>query len=92
MHILLTANHHDGEYHGHPVKTGQAVIGRKELAARLKISEQSVRTALKHLESTGEITIKPTNKFSVVTIENWAKYQGEDEQINQQANQQLTNN
>lgn len=96
MDILLNANYHDGEYMGHPIKAGQCVIGRKALSERLGISEQSVRTALSHLKSTGEITIKTTNKFSVATVENWAKYQiGESEtnqQINQQTNQQLTNN
>lgn len=96
MDILLNANYHDGEYMGHPVKAGQCVVGRKALAERLGISEQSVRTALSHLKSTGEITIKSTNKFSIVTIENWGKYQIQEErsnqQSNQQANQQLTNN
>lgn len=90
--ILLNANYEDGEYHGHPIKAGQCVIGRKALSQRLGISEQAVRTALKHLESTGELTTKSTNKFSVATIEKWAIYQGTDAQDNQQANQQSTNN
>ena len=90
--ILLHTNYEDGEYMGHPVKIGQCVIGRKALAERLGISEQSVRTALKHLQKTKEITIKSTNKFSIATITNWAMYQEKDDNANQQANQQLTNN
>ena len=90
--ILLHTNYEDGEYMGHPVKIGQCVIGRKELAERLGISEQSVRTALKHLQKTKEITIKSTNKFSIATITNWAIYQEKDDNANQQTNQQLTNN
>lgn len=96
IYLLCHAQWHDSRYMGHEIKAGQLVTGRKKIAEDLGISEQSVRTSLNHLKSTNEITIKSTNKFSVVTIENWAVYQGDDEetnqQINQQANQQLTNN
>lgn len=91
MDILLNANYHDGEYMGHPVLTGQCVIGRKALAERLGISERSVRTALNHLKMTNEITIKSTNKFSIATIENWAKYQCKDDDSDQQNDQQAVN-
>lgn len=96
VYLLCHAQWHDSRFMGHEVKAGQLVTGRKKIAEDLKISEQSVRTSLNHLKSTNEITIKSTNKFSLITIENWAVYQGDDaeanQQINQQANQQLTNN
>lgn len=96
MHLLLTASYEDNEFRGHKIKAGQVVCGRKQLAADLGISEQSVRTALNHLISTSEITIETTNKFSVVTLVNWEKYQlceGQaNQQANQQRNQQSTNN
>ncbi len=88
MYLLLTANHEEKQWKGVTVKRGQKIVGRKSLAQTLHISEQSVRTALNHLKSTNEITIKTTSKYSLVTIQNWDKYQ----QINQQPNQQLTNN
>lgn len=95
VYLLCHAQWHDSRFMGHEVKAGQLVTGRKKIAEDLGISEQSVRTSLNHLKSTNEITIKSTNKFSIVTIENWAVYQGDDDeanqQINQQANQQLTN-
>ena len=59
------------------------------------MSVQEVRTAMNHLELTGHITRKSTNRFSIVTIANWELYQLEDEQPtnNQQTtNKQLTNN
>jgi len=97
MHLLLIASYEDNEFRGHKIKAGQAVVGRKKLAEDLKMSEQSVRTALDHLKSTNEITIKSTNKFSVITIENWAKYQGYDEEAtskatNKSPNEQPTTN
>jgi hypothetical protein len=50
------------------------------------------------LESTGEITLKSTNRFTIATVENWDFYQCCDEDSNQQitnkqptSNQQATN-
>ncbi len=81
LHLLLTANWEESEYHGHKIQAGQVVFGTQALAKRLNLSRQQVRTALAHLLETKEITIKTTNKFSVATIENWAKYQGEDDEV-----------
>ena len=54
-----------------------------------------VRTALGKLVSTGEIVIKATNRYSLVTIVKWAIYQHDADDTNQQNNQphnqQLTN-
>lgn len=94
--LLLNAQYENSRYHGIEVPKGSLIVGRKKLSNEVGISEQSVRTALEHLKSTNEITIKSTNKFSLVTIVNWAKYQYRDDesnqQIDQQIDQQLTNN
>lgn len=95
LHLLLKANWKPTRWKGIEVGVGQLVIGRKALAEELRLSEQNVRTALDHLKATGEITIKPTNRYSLVTIENWAKYQGCGEEVtNNQptTNQQIPNN
>lgn len=49
---------------------GQLVVGRKALAATLKMSEQNIRTVLQLLEKCENLTIKSTNKFSVLTVVN----------------------
>lgn len=93
LHLLLTANWKEREYHGHTIKAGETVFGTQALAEQLGISRQQVRTALAHLQETEEITIRSTNKFSVATLKNWAKYQVEcDESTNNQPtnNQQVT--
>lgn len=87
--ILLHTNYEDGEYMGHPVKIGQCVIGRKALAERLGISEQSVRTALKHLQKTKEITIKSTNKFSVVHIVKWEFWQIDEGKVTNESTNEI---
>lgn len=88
IHCLLKANWKEGHFEGQTIPRGSFVTGRKELAKQLMMTEQEVRTALKHLKSTNEITIKSTNKYSIITIVNYDLYQ----QNNQEYNQQLTNN
>lgn len=92
LHLLLNANWKESKYHGYDVPAGGLVIGLNSLSKRLGISVQSLRTALNHLKSTGEITIKSTNKFSVITIANWEKFQVLNDEANKQINKQLTNN
>lgn len=87
IHLLLKANWKDGKYQGHDIPRGSLVTGRKQLAEELNFSEQSIRTAIKRLKSTNEITVKTTKKFSIITIVNYEQYQ----EINQMPNQQLTN-
>lgn len=77
------------------VKRGQYKTGRIKLAAETGLSEQQIRTCLKRLESTSEITITKYNKFSVITISNWNEHQQKKKKStnNQPAtNQQLTTN
>ncbi|MBO6270493.1 MAG: hypothetical protein J6N19_15300 [Clostridium sp.] len=93
LHLLMIAAWKDGAYMGHAIHPGDAIIGYQKLAKDLGFSTQQVRTAIKKLESTGEISKKSTNKFTIVTIENWAIYQGDDSDSNKRAtNEQQTNN
>ena len=91
LDLLLNANFLDGEYHGVKVKKGEVVFGRKACAVRNGLSERQVRTAIDHLRKSGEIsTSKTTNKFSVIKIENWTFYQGQNDKSDQQSDQQAT--
>ena len=92
IHLLLNANNMDSEWRGVKIKRGQMVTGRKSLNEKTGISEQTLRTCLKKLEITKEITIKSTSKFSIITVCNYEVYQGCKNGSNQQTNQQLTSN
>lgn len=70
---------------------GDFIFGRKVASEELEMSEQSIRTNLDFLKSCGNLTIKTTNKFSVISIVNWQTYQSEELTNNQQSNQQVTN-
>lgn len=75
MHLLVTANWEDKRWHGIEVKRGQVITTYPKMAKRLGITVRSLRTALSHLESTGEVTRKTSNKGQVITVENYDKYQ-----------------
>lgn len=86
LYLILKANHKDSKFQGHIIKRGQLIIGRKKLAETLNLSEQSIRTCITRLKSTSEITIKSTNKFSIITVCKYELYQS-DNNDNQPANQ-----
>ena len=73
--LLLNANWEDSRFQGQEVPKGSLVTSYNSIAQSLKISPRNVRTAIKHLKSTGEVTIKVTNHFSIISIANWEKYQ-----------------
>jgi len=78
------------------INAGSFVFGRSKAASALGLSEQVVRSCLNSLKSTSRLTIKSTNKFSIISIINWDSYQSQEkennQQNNQQSNQQLTSN
>jgi len=88
VHILLTANYKETAWRKEKIMPGQLLTGLNQLSANTSLSIQSVRTVLKDLISTNEITIKTTNKYRIITVINWNLYQD----TNKQANNQLTNN
>lgn len=97
IHLLLNANFRTSTWQGQVLEAGQLVTGLKQLSADLGFSIQQIRTALNKLKSTGEITIKSTNKYSIITVVNWADYQsGEDfvtsKLTSKSTNEQQTNN
>lgn len=75
IHLLLKASYEDTEWNGIEVKRGQVITSRQHLAEETGLTEQQVRTSIKKLQSTNEITIKSTNKYTMITIEKYDFYQ-----------------
>lgn len=93
IHCLFKANWKDGNFEGKVIPRGSFVTSLSKLSEELssnkqKFTVQSVRTSLKHLVSTNELTINSTNKYTVITVNNYDKYQD----LNKLFNKQLTNN
>lgn len=90
MHLLLTCNIvSQKRVCGYTLQPGQLITTLPRLAAETGLSLQEIRTALKHLKDSGEVTEIVTNKFRLVTVEKWAFYQGETENL---TDKQQTNN
>jgi len=69
---------------------GDFVFGRKAASVELNMTEQEIRTAVDSMRKRQNITIKSTNKFSIISIVNWEIYQQTEIEINQQGNEPLT--
>lgn len=82
LHLLLKASWYSTSYRGHNAPAGTVVTTIRELAEETNLTDQRVKTALQHLKKTNEITIKTTNKFTLIHIEKWAIYQCDEERIN----------
>ena len=93
LHCLLKANWKDADFKGYKVPRGSFVSSLPKIAEDLDMTTQEVRTAEKHLISTGEITVKSTSKFRIITVNNYEKFQSSNRQDNRQVtdNQQTSN-
>lgn len=90
MYMLLMAWWKEGSYKGKPIPRGSFPSSIAELSSETKLTENEIRTAIKHLKSTGEITSKAYNKFTVFTVKNYDLYQTDNEQNNNQNTDEIT--
>ncbi len=89
LYFLLRANWEDGRWKGVDVKRGQLITGRLQLSKDTGLSEMEIRTCLKKLKTTNEITTKVTNKYTIITVCKYDVYQNRYDSNNQQINQQI---
>lgn len=75
IHMLLKANWKDGKFEGKTIQRGSFVSSVIKLADETDMSIREVRTAISHLEETGEIAVKSYSKYSVFTVKNYSQYQ-----------------
>lgn len=69
---------------------GQLIFGRASVARELGLTERKIRTSLELLKKVDFLTIKTTNKYSVITIVNWNTYQEERPANDQPGDQKAT--
>lgn len=86
--ILLTANYYENEWHGKKFEAGSFPTSLSKLSASTGLTIQQVRTCLKNLESTKEITITSTSHGTKINVNNWEEYQGDDDDCNKPSNKQ----
>lgn len=84
LHLLLTATWKKRKWQGIDVLPGQIVTSRNSLAMQTGLSVQQVRSSLERLKATSEITSETNNKYTIITLNNFKKYQDDNQQNNQQ--------
>ncbi len=70
---------------------GQFIFGLKRASEETGLTIREIRTILYTLIFTHFLTIKTTNKFSVITIVNWPTYQGDNRENDKQSDKPATN-
>ena len=75
--LILLAEHKTVNYKGIKVERGSVLTSIEKLSLKAHMSKNSVRHSLEKLLKTGEIIeqVKP-NKYRLITINNYKKYQG----------------
>ena len=90
LHLLLSANYEEKQWHGQIIKRGQLITGLKKLSENTGLSVRIIRTCLKRLKSTGEITNQSTNRFRIITIIKYNDYQDKKEKPTSKMTSKLT--
>ena len=75
IHCLLKANWKESKFEGNVIQRGSFVSSIDILASETGLTSDEVRTAIKHLICTGEITKQSTNKYTVFSVVNYDLYQ-----------------
>lgn len=75
LHCLLKANFKNTKWKGQTIKSGEFITSIASLSKETALSQRQTRTALFKLKSTNELTIKTTSRYSIITVNNWDKWQ-----------------
>lgn len=90
VHLLILANYEDKQWHGITIERGQIVIGIESFSKTVGITVRELRTCIERLCSSNMITKKTTNKYTIITICNYDKYQSCDDVFGQTNDKQTT--
>ena len=75
VHLLLNANWEDTVWRGEYLERGSFVTSVRSLSVEIGLSEKQIRLCLKKLENGKQIIIEGANKWTKITICNYATYQ-----------------
>lgn len=91
IYCLSQANWKPGRFMGHEIPRGSFATSVQHIATDCGLTNRNVRTSLEKLKNSENLTIKTTNKFSLISVVNYSKYQNSDEGTDKQSDNPLTN-
>ena len=93
VYCILKANHKLKKWRGITINRGAFCTSLDTISKETGLSVMQVRTAINKLESTNDITSKPSNKNRLITVTNYNYFQDDNKQDNKQiTNKQQTDN
>lgn len=75
IQLLLTVNYEDKIWHGYTIKRGSRVISYEKFAKEVGLKKQQVRGTIEKLEKTQCVTRLRFPRFSIISVNNFEKYQ-----------------
>lgn len=75
LHLILTASISPSIWHGVEIPRGSLISSYRKIAEQTGLTIRQARTAINHLETTGEVTRSAYPKFTVFTLNNYDKFQ-----------------
>jgi len=94
IYILLSVNYQDNEFIFNDekilIKSGSFITSRAKIAKSIDVQESKVERILKYLKSEQQIEQQTFNKFRIITIVNWNKYQQTEQENEQPVNNKRT--
>ena len=73
--ILLHTNPVDYYHHGDLIKRGQCILSLRQVSERCGMAKNTITKYLHLLEECGKIKLDISRKGTLITVENWDKYQ-----------------
>jgi len=90
IHCLIKSNFKEKAWRGQKIERGSFLTSYQILADETGLTVQNIRTSIKKLENTGELTRKSTSKLTKITLCKYDVYQNSETTTNKQANISLT--
>lgn len=89
-YCCLKANYKDRTWKGETIKRGAFATSLERMSLETGLSVRQVRTAIKNLTETGEITSKATSKYTIISVCNYDIYQQSEDEERQTNDKQKT--
>jgi len=88
FYCLLRANHEEKNVFFNSqviqLQPGQFITSIKKMSKEIGLSTQKIRNKLINNQKSQKITIKTTNRYTLISVVNWTKYQNDNKQNNKQ--------
>ena len=92
VHLLVSVNYEDKRWQGNVIKAGELITSYENLGDILGLTKQQVKTALKKLETSGEITRARTRHCLHLQLVKWSELQSKQPDDNPRITRQQPDN